>query len=311
MDREPGSRITLHSTINGFDPDSFSGVDRLKAYLAERNRPVNANALLIGVDGGGTRCRVRLAAASGARLGEATGGPANIRFGLEQSFAAVLEATNQCLAQAGLGSDDCSRIVACLALAGASEPTDLSAAQAQAHPFGRAMVTTDAHAACVGAHGGRDGGVIVIGTGSVGWAELKGRHYRIGGWGPPGSPEGRGGRPGCEALRPALWAHDGRIAWTGLVTALFQQFQSDPHAIVRFAARARPRDFAALAPLVVEHAARNDVVGVELMRLAGAHIDALRGRLVTLGVDRLALVGGLAPHIEPWLASPTEARLGP
>jgi len=272
---------------------------------------VNANALLIGVDGGGTRCRVRLATASGARLGEATGGPANIRFGLEQSFAAVLEATNQCLAQAGLGPGDCSRIVACLALAGASEPTDLSAAQAQAHPFGRAMVTTDAHAACVGAHGGRDGGVIVIGTGSVGWAELKGRHYRIGGWGLPVSDEGSGAWLGCEALRRALWAHDGRIAWTGLVTALFQQFQSDPHAIVRFAARARPRDFAALAPLVVEHAARNDVVGVELMRLAGAHIDALRGRLVTLGVDRLALVGGLAPHIEPWLASATRRRLVP
>jgi glucosamine kinase len=36
------------------------------------------------------------------------------------------------------------------------------------------IVTTDAHAACVGAHRGEDGGIIIIGTGTVAWAMLAG-----------------------------------------------------------------------------------------------------------------------------------------
>ena len=44
-------------------------------------RPLGPNALLLGVDGGGTRCRARLSDPAGAKLGEATAGPANIRLG--------------------------------------------------------------------------------------------------------------------------------------------------------------------------------------------------------------------------------------
>ena len=272
---------------------------------------MHGNALLLGVDGGGTQCRARLTSASGAKLGEGTGGPANIRFGLEQSFAAILDATRQCLRQAGLGNRDFSRIVACLALAGASEPTDLADAQSYHHPFAQLLVTADAHAACVGAHRGRDGGVIVIGTGTVGWAEVNGRHHRVGGWGLPISDEGSGAWLGCEALRGVLWAHDGRIAWTDLLTALFQRFQSDPHAIVRWGAQASPRDFGSFAPLIVEHAAHDDPVAVELLRRGAAHVDALAARLVAFGAERLALVGGLAPHVAPWLSAATERRLVP
>ncbi|MGZ3352819.1 MAG: BadF/BadG/BcrA/BcrD ATPase family protein, partial [Xanthobacteraceae bacterium] len=78
--------------------------------------------LLLGVDGGATLCRARLQAMSGELLGESIAGPANIRLGLQQSFSAVLRATAECLRQAGLAPNDMARIVACLALAGASEP---------------------------------------------------------------------------------------------------------------------------------------------------------------------------------------------
>jgi len=262
---------------------------------------MDRNALLLGVDGGGTQCRARLAAASGTKLGEGTGGPANIRFGLEQSFSAVLDATSQCLQQAGLAQRDLSRVVACLAMAGASEPAELAAAQSHSHPFARLLVISDAQAACIGAHGGGDGGVIIVGTGSIGWAELNGRQLRVGGWGSVVSDEGSGAWLGREALRLTLWANDGRIPWTDLLTSLFAQFQSDPHRLVRWAAQATPRDFGSLAPHIVEHAARDDAAAIELIRLAAIHIDALAARLVALGADRLALAGGLAPYIEPWL----------
>ena len=238
-------------------------------------------------------------------MGEAVTGPANIRFGLEASFAAILQATRECLDQAGLSARDASKITACLALAGASEPTDLAAAQRLKHPFARAMITTDAQAACVGAHQGRDGGVVIAGTGTIGWAELKGRQHRVGGWGSIVGDEGSGAWLGRELLRRVLWAHDGRIELSPLLKAGFEQFRCDPHAIVRWASNASPGDFGTMAPLVVEHAQSGDVIGGELMRAAASHIDALAARLVMLGANRIALVGGLADHMRPWVSDQT------
>ena len=268
---------------------------------------MSPDTLLLGVDGGGTHCRARLCAADGTVLGEAVNGPANIRLGLDQSLASVVQAVRQCLAQAGLTSHDLPRITACLALAGASEPNALAAAQTRKFPFGQTIMTTDARAACIGAHGGKPGGVIIAGTGTIGWAEPGGR--RVGGWGLPVSDEGSGAWIGCETLRRTLWAHDGRISWTNLLHAVFERFKRDPHAIVRFSSEALPRDFGALAPIVVEHAKQNDPAGVELMQAAGGHIDRLAERLMALGVQKLVLMGGLAPTMVDWIAPFTREHL--
>ena len=176
-------------------------------------------------------------------------------------------------------------------------------------PFQHTLITTDAHAACVGAHRGRDGGIVIAGTGSVGWAIIGGGQYRVGGWGLALSDEGSGAWLGREAMRRVLWAYDGRIAWTGLLTRLFEEFNRDPHAIVRWAATANPADFGRLAPVVVEHSARDDRSAIELVRQAAQQIDSLAMRLVSLGAEQIALVGGLAPFLEPRLARETRLHL--
>jgi glucosamine kinase len=270
---------------------------------------VQEDHLFLGVDGGGTRCRARLYGARVGPLGEGVAGPANLRFGIEESFSAVLAAARQSFAEAGLPFADMERTSACLALAGASEPSYLAAARAHRHPFRTIVITTDAHAACVGAHGNRDGGVVIVGTGTIGWGQLRGRHLRVGGWGFPSSDEGSGAWLGCEALRRALWAHDRRIPWTRMLRSVFAEFASDPHEVVRRISSAAPRDFARLAPLVVEHAASGDAEARDLMREAARHVDALATRLRALGIPRIALVGGLASSIEPWLPAETREHL--
>jgi glucosamine kinase len=239
-------------------------------------------------------------------------GPANIRVGLDESVRSVMAAARQCLAQAGVqaGASAAHPVVACLALAGASEPREAAAAHAAfAERFDEVLVVTDAHAACIGAHGGADGGVIIAGTGSIGWAVCGGQSHRVGGWGFPVSDEGSGAWIGCEAVRRALWAHDGRVAWTPLLRRVAAELGGDPHAMVRWMGDARPRDFARLAPLVLDHASRRDAAAQEILRLAAGHIDAIAARLAGHGAARLALMGGLAASIEPWLASATRARL--
>jgi glucosamine kinase len=267
------------------------------------------DSLFLGVDGGGTRCRARLCNARGEMLGEGVAGPANIRFGVAQSFDAVLEAARQCFKQAGLAPDHLKNTTACLGLAGATEPVYLATARSFKHPFRLIIITTDAQAACAGAHGMDDGGIIIAGTGSIGWAQVGGQQHRVGGWGFPVSDEGSGAWLGCEALRRVLWAHDGRIEWSPLLRTIFAAFERDPQAIVRWMTMAAPRDFGRLTHEIVEHAARNDPVGGELMVLAAGHIDTLAARLRSLGAARIALFGGLAGSILLWLAPETRECL--
>jgi len=261
--------------------------------------------LFLGADGGGTRCRVRLALGSGVVLGEGEAGPANLRFGSLQAFAAVLDGARQCLDAAGLPLAALERATACLALAGASEPAERAKANEYLLPFHRTIIVTDAEAACVGAHAGGDGAIIIIGTGSIGLAIIGEERHRIGGWGLPTSDEGSGAWLGLEVLRRVLWAQDGRLDWSPLLTEVFARFERDPHAIVRWTASAAPGDYGSLAPLVVAQAEHGDPVGRALMQLAAHHIDALAARLVAVGATRIALMGGLAATIEPYLASAT------
>jgi glucosamine kinase len=265
--------------------------------------------LFLGADGGGTRCRVRLALGSGVVLGEGEAGPANLRSGSLQAFAAVLDGAKQCLAAAGLPLEVLERTTACLALAGASEPAERAKANEQQLPFRRTIIVTDAEAACVGAHAGGDGAIIIIGTGSIGLAIIVGRRHRIGGWGLPTSDEGSGAWLGLEVLRRVLWARDGRLDWSPLLIEVFARFDRDPHAIVRWTANAAPGDYGRFAPLVAQQAGQGDAAAYALMRLAAGHIDALAARLIAVGATRIALMGGLATAIEPYLAPTSRSCL--
>ena len=91
-------------------------------------------------------------------LGEGIAGSANIRLGLNESLSAVREAADQCLRQAG-STYRGHAIVACLALAGACEPVTLTQAQTAPLPFDHVTFSSDARAACMGAHAGSDGGI--------------------------------------------------------------------------------------------------------------------------------------------------------
>jgi glucosamine kinase len=45
------------------------------------------------------------------------------------------------------------------------------------------------------------------------------------------------------------------------------------------------------------------------MQLAASHIDRLADRLIALGTERLALLGGLAEHVGHWLSPITKSHL--
>lgn len=266
------------------------------------------DTLFLGIDGGGSGCRARLADGAGRMLGEGSAGAANPRFGFEAATTAIVEAAQAAAAAAGLPVEALGQMRAGLGLAGVGQRRDRERLLGWCHPFAAMALETDAHIACLGAHGGGDGAVLVVGTGSCGVALAGGREHRVGGWGFPISDQGSGAWLGLEALRQALWAQDGIAPATGLTRAVMAQFGGDPERAVAWLDRAVPRDYAALAPLVLDHGGQGDAVAMALLAQAGADLARLLAALRRIGAPRLALLGGLAGPLRPWL--PEDARAG-
>ena len=265
--------------------------------------------LFIGIDGGGTRCRARIEDADGRALGAGVAGPAAVRLGVGQSLAEVETAGRAAAAEAGLPPSALAEMDAGVGLAGIGRKGVLDEIYARPHPFRSVMYVNDANIACIGAHSGRDGGIVIVGTGSAGLAMVQGREVKVGGYGFPVSDEGSGADLGLRAIRLALRAHDGRIAATRLTRDVMARFEDDPFAVVAWMDRATATDYATLAPLVMRHADNGDAVGRRIVRAAAVQIDSMVRRLVECGAPRVALVGGLASRVEPWLAPDVQRRL--
>lgn len=258
--------------------------------------------LYLGIDGGGTHCRARLTDAAGTLLGTGEGGGANIRLGLEMAWGAVLDATDQALIRAGLGADAYARIHIALGLAGIVKDGDVRRVE-QTAPVRFATITVhhDAHIACLGAHGGGDGAILVAGTGSAGYLIIGGAGQGIGGWGFEVSDDGSGAALGRAAIRAALHGHDGIGPQTDFTRAVLQQLGGSPASVVDWVGHARPADYGALAPLAVEWARRGDRVADRLLREQADLLTAYIRRLRELGAPSVCLMGGLAPVLRDWM----------
>lgn len=257
--------------------------------------------LLIGVDGGGTKCRVRIRDEDGRLVGEGLGGPANIRVDPAAAWASILAACRSALAAAGRPERDLAAADAGLGLAGAARQEAIDRMLALPHPFRRLAMNTDAHIAWLGAFGGAEGAILIVGTGSVGYGCLQGRPVYIGGRGFHISDDGSGAVLGRELLRRTIWAYDGRAAMTDLVRAVIERFGGNPEAMVDWSNGARPVDYASFAPLIFDHARQGDALGVELVTAAAADVGRIGARLLDLGAPRICLFGGLAEPLKPWL----------
>ena len=112
--------------------------------------------------------------------------------------------------------------------------------------------------ACLGAHAGADGGLIIAGTGSAGIALVDGQTTIVGGRGFLLGDDGAAARIGADAARAALRAFDQLEPMSGLSREILDHFGGDPLAMTRWALTAKPRDYGAFAPLALNAAERGE-----------------------------------------------------
>jgi len=270
-----------------------------------------SDPLFVGVDGGGTGCRARIEDAGGSLLGTGIAGPAALRVGVDRALAEVEKACRAAIDDAGFDAGALRSMHAAVGLAGVGRKGLLEELKRRPHPFRSIIYAHDATIACIGAHAGRDGGIVIVGTGSVGFAIVEGREFRAGGYGFPISDEGSGADLGLHAIRIALRAYDGRAVATNLTHDVMTRFRNDAFEAVAWMDQATATEYATFAPLVMRHADNGDPAARRIVRDAAEQIDELVRRLAECGAKRIVLLGGLASSMQPWLAPDVQRRLVP
>ncbi|KZY90738.1 MULTISPECIES: BadF/BadG/BcrA/BcrD ATPase family protein [unclassified Erythrobacter] len=263
----------------------------------------------LGIDAGGTKSLASLVDEHGHELGRVTAGAGNLRIGVEAVEQLTLGIARQALDQAGLPQDAVSTIGLGLGLAGLSRASQSRQLIANQWPFARVTIASDAEIAHLGAHGGKDGAILIVGTGSIAYLKVDGKVDTMGGYGFPISDEASGAALGLSAVRHALRALDGRSRSTPLSDAVTSQFDDSTVAVIEWMETATPGDFASFAPLVISYAEKGDYIARSIVIEAVRHIERFIETIFEKGAPRCSLMGGLAAHLRPWLRARTSEML--
>lgn len=270
--------------------------------------------LFIGVDGGASKCLLRLEDEAGKCLGEGAGGPANIRISVDQAWGSTLAAFEQALSQAGISLNTLNdyAVHAGMGLAGIEIAEAKSAFLSYAHPFASLHVTSDAHVACSGAHAGKDGAIIIVGTGTVGFKQINGEVTKVAGWGFPHDDLGSGAWIGLEAIKLTIQTCDGRESPSQLTNHIMRHFQQDREALITWANQATSTQFAEIAPIVIEHAQQHQMEATQILKRAALEVERIWLALQkTDGIVPCSLMGGIAPFVENYLSNTVKNALKP
>ena len=260
----------------------------------------------LGIDAGGSRCRARIRGRDGSVLGSAEGGPSNIYQDLRGGLATIVATAREAAAAAGLATE---RLGAGLGIAGLVTSVAADALDRAELPFASVVADNDAYSACFGAFAGENGGIVIAGTGSVGFARVGARRHMVGGWGFALGDHGSGAWLGHHAVRRAALAIDGLLQPTALVESVLAKVGRDRLHLSQWSQEAAPKDYASLAPLVFEAAARADVHGMTIVIEGAAAISNLGRALLARGAGRLCLLGGLSQVFPPYLDADVKAAL--
>lgn len=267
---------------------------------------VDNSTYFLGIDGGGSRCRARIRNLDGKLLGEAVGGSSNIYLSFDGALANILATAEEAAIKAGLKTTD---LHAGLGLAGIVTSKGAEKIVAANLPFASVTADNDAYVACVGAFAGGDGGIVIAGTGSIGFAVINHERHMVGGWGFALGDHGSGAWLGHHAVRRAALAIDGLLQPTPLIEEVLSRVGRTRFDLSRWSEKASPKDYGQMAPLVFECATKGDVHGMTIVIEGAAAISNLGRALLARGVRSICLLGGLSKVYPPYLDADVKKSL--
>ncbi|MFD8013432.1 N-acetylglucosamine kinase [Streptomyces sp. NPDC058955] len=274
------------------------------------NAGSSADAVVVGIDSGGSGLRVALARAADGTVLDRAAAPGPVRTGPGGISAAhflesVLPAVAALRARAGEGRPVRAAAVGAAGMATLGEELRavLPGAFADAWGVRGTALAADAVTAYAGALGARPGAVVAGGTGLIALGTDLTAWRRADGWGHLLGDCGSGAWIGRAGLEAAMRAYDGRRGGSAALLARAEELHGPaaelPAAL--YPRTDRPAVLAAFAPEVAARAA-DDPVAAAILERAAEHIaDAAEAACPPGPESVVALTGGLFRLGEPLL----------
>jgi glucosamine kinase len=268
------------------------------------------NELFLGIDGGGSKCKTIIMNKDNQILGTGISGPGNPLHGFEQATNSITESAKLALENAGLAHIELSELVAGVGLAGVNLPVLFDKMLAWQHPFKAMHLATDLLIACLGAHDGSDGAVMISGTGSCGFSCIDEQQTIVGAHGFPHGDKGSGAWFGLQGVKQVLLSLDGLVEDTLMTNVLLSKLNcKDDTDLVEAVASQKATFYAQQANLVFDAAEQGDNVALAIVNEGAEYINSISRTLSAKKPPRMSMIGGLTPRLKPWLADEVKANL--
>lgn len=182
--------------------------------------------LWIGIDGGGTKTIAVIGDEHGYLFAIAKGSSGNLTaISSGQLYTLINNLIDQLLMKTGAALSDVETVFA--AMAGADRQTEQQKIYntfQQSPIHAKLKVQSDIHAALAAGAWGREGTLIIAGTGAIVFGYEQQKTFRIGGWGYLLGDEGSGYHLGQLAIRSVLKANDDQVPLKSFQKAILTHF---------------------------------------------------------------------------------------
>lgn len=267
---------------------------------------------VIGVDGGGTGTRVRIALPDGKLLAQGAAGPSALGQGVEPAWAQIMLAVTAAFHSKGLVPPQWSRCVLAAGLSGYGHKPWRDEFLARNPGFAEVLVESDGYAMLLGAHDGKPGVMVTAGTGSIAEAlYADGSRREVGGWGFPVGDEGSGAWLGLRAMAHTHAVQDGRVPPGALSRKILAHCGGSAEGLLACCADARQFKYAQLALLVFEAAEAEpeaDLVAQALLDEAARALDSLADVLDPHAHMPVAVCGSVGQRLQSRLSKALQDR---
>ena len=252
---------------------------------------------IIGVDGGGSKTHAVLVDAHKNIIDECFYGAANINTNFDVAYSSITAAINELVLRNNLTASSVKIGIGVAGYSVLEKRAQLLALLTK--DYAQIKVNSDCHIACLAAHSGKDGMIIICGTGVVAYYIKDKQAVQIGGWGFPHGDIGGAAWLGLEICRYTCQAIDGVIAFTPLLTAVWKSFDENSTSYKSWLLNAKPSDYATLAKLLPQFKT-TDSLAQQILTQATKQVIAFTRAAIKREPDLpVSLVGGLAPLFIP------------
>jgi len=259
---------------------------------------------LIGMDGGGTKTKCILTDINLKPIYETIGGPSNfLVIGTEKVVETILNLLNECTTSQKISSNDIDAIV--LGTTGGGRRSDAEILEMQIIKdaaqksiiINKFRVESDARIALEGSFSGKEGSILIAGTGSIMFGKDEaGEIHRVGGFGRFIGDEGSGYRIGRIGLNAVARAFDGRAKQTKISDLIQQEFSISSSEELITEVYRNNFNIAAVAPLVFDAAESGDKIAQRILEDEAnellLHISAMKTKL-NVPLLKVSLIGSL------------------